>query len=320
VFIKPLLLLALSLSQEESTLQKMEKEIHAVVEKVRPSVVRIQSDSLTFSGVIYSIDGHVITDASGTEQASEIRVLVGDRTYAAERVDADKRTGVAVLKISAKELQPAAFSSDPSRTGTAGIVVGNAFGSASMSFGTIGAIGRSILVRGRKYENMFQMNAAVHPGDCGGFVADSSGRCLGLIHSAGLVESASGKTAPTPAFAVPAAWVKFSADRIIKHGRMVRGWLGASLLPLGEAARSQLGLDAGVGAEVAHVDHDSPAHRAGLALRDIVVSFEGELLRDLDALQWKIARIEKPTRVKLSFLRDHQLHNAETQIEIDPQK
>jgi S1-C subfamily serine protease len=320
VFFKPLLLIALSLSQEETTLQKLEKEISAVVEKVRPSVVRIQSDHLTFSGVVYSKDGHVLTDASGVEQAAEIHVLVGDRTYAAERVDADKRTGVAVLKISAKELKPALFSSGETRTGTTAIVVGNAFGPSSLSFGTIGAIGRSIMIKGRKYENMLQMSAPVHPGDCGGFVADSVGRCLGLIHSAGAVEAIDGKILPAPAFAVPAAWVKFSADRIIKYGHMVRGWLGASLLPLDEAARSQLGLEEGVGAEIARVDRDSPAARAGLALRDVVVSFEGELIRDLEALQWRIAGIESPTRVKLSFLRNRQLHHAETQIEIDPQK
>ena len=101
---------------------------------------------------------------------------------------------------------------------------------------------------------------------------------------------------------------------------MVRGWLGASLLPLGDATRAQLSLEPGSGAEVARVDRDSPASRAGLALRDVIVTFEGEAVRDLDALQWKIATFEKPTRVKLSFLRDRQLHDVEAQIEIDPQK
>ena len=114
--------------------------------------------------------------------------------------------------------------------------------------------------------------------------------------------------------------MKFSADRIIKHGRMVRGWLGASLLPLSDAARSQLGLEAGVGAEVARVERDSPARKAGLAARDILVSYDGEAVRDLDALQWKIAGVEEPTKVKIVFLRNRESRDAETQIELDPQK
>jgi len=306
---------------EESTLRKLEKEISAVVEKVRPSVVKVQADDLHFSGVIYTKDGHVITDASGIDQAVEIKVTVGDRAYAADRVDADRRTGIAVLKIGAKELMPATFSAETCKSGTSAIVVGNALGMPSCSsFCTIGGIGRSILVRGRKYENMLQMSAAVLPGDCGAFVADSAGKLLGLVHSAGAVEAGDEKLVPAPAFAVPAAWVKFSADRIIKHGRMVRGWLGASLLPLSDAARSQLGLEAGVGAEVARVENDSPARKAGLAARDILISYDGHPVRDLDALQWKIAGVEEPTKVKIVFLRNREARDAETQIELDPQK
>jgi S1-C subfamily serine protease len=322
VFPTTLLILSVLLSsQEESTLQKLDKDVSAVAEKVRTSVVRVQADDLNLSGVIYSKEGHVVTDASGIEQARELRVLVGERAYSADRVNADRRTGIAVLKIGAKELTPATVSPESCKTGSTAIVVGNAFGMPwTVTWGPIGGTGRSILVRGRKYENMLQMSLTVHPGDCGGFVADSAGRLIGLIHSAGAVEAGDDKVAPAPAFAVPAAWVKFSADRIIKHGHMVRGWLGASLLPLSDAVRAQLGLEPGVGAAVARVENDSPAKKAGLTVRDILLTFDGESVVDLDALQWKIARIEEPTKVKLTYLRERIARDAETQIELDPQK
>jgi len=309
------------LPQEESTLQKLDKDVSAVAEKVRISVVRVQADDVNLSGVIYSKEGHVVTDASGVERAVDLRVLIGDHAYSAERVDADRRTGIAVLKISAKELTPASISSETCKSGSTAIVVGNAFGMpATVTWGPIGGLGRSILVRGRKYENMLQMSLAVHPGDCGAFVSDSGGRLIGLIHSAGAVETGDDKTGPAPAFAVPAAWVKFSADRIIKHGHMVRGWLGASLLPLNDAVRSQLGLQAGVGAEVARVEKDSPAKKAGLVPRDILISFDGQSVGDLESLQWKIAKYEEPTKVKLVFLRERVSRDAETEIQLDPQK
>jgi S1-C subfamily serine protease len=75
-----------------------------------------------------------------------------------------------------------------------------------------------------------------------------------------------------------------------------------------------------VGAEVARVERDSPARKAGLAARDILVSYDGEAVRDLDALQWKIAGVEEPTKVKIVFLRNRESRDAETQIELDPQK
>ena len=109
-------------------------------------------------------------------------------------------------------------------------------------------------------------------------------------------------------------------DRIIKHGHMVRGWLGASLLPLSDAARSHLGLDAGVGAEVTRVERESPARKAGLAARDILLSFDGKSVSDLDALQWKIAAVEEPTKVRIVFLHNGETKTVDTQIELDPQK
>ena len=118
MFCHPAILLILGLypwqGGEESTLRKLEKEISAVVEKVRPSVVKVQADELMFSGVIYTKDGHVVTDASGIDHALEIKVTVGERSYVADRVDADRRTGIAVLKIGAKELMPATFSPESS--------------------------------------------------------------------------------------------------------------------------------------------------------------------------------------------------------------
>jgi len=75
-----------------------------------------------------------------------------------------------------------------------------------------------------------------------------------------------------------------------------------------------------VGAEVARVDRDSPAAKAGLGTRDILLSLGGEIVKDLEALQWKVARIDTPTTMKVSFLHNRERCDAETQIELDPQK
>ena len=340
------ILLVLSLSQD-STIEKVEREIVAVIEKVRPSVVQVTAsfaiepgttvESLSFSGVVYSDKGHVVTDASGLERAAEVSIRAGGKTFKARHIASDRRTGVAVLHAEATGLAPAAFSEQACRPGATAIAVGNAFGMrGSAAVGTVSGVGRTIVVGSRTYDDMIQVSTAVHPGDCGGLVVDAKGGLIGLVHSAYAAEGAEGlnllelfgkkakdlvPAAPaTVGFATPAAWVKFSADRIIRHGRMVRGWVGMTAKPLDEASRMQLGLGEGEGAVVTRVERDGPARRAGVAVKDILLEFDGEAVKDLDALQWKIARAEEPRKVKAVLLRNSRRDSVDVSIEIEPQK
>ncbi len=349
VFLVSLMSLAAPRGQEESTLQKMEREVTSIVQKVRPWLVQVTAafeapgaarEPLRFSGVVYSKDGYVVTDAGGVEAAAEIRVVAGDRAFPARHVASDRRSGVAVLKVQAEDLRPALFAGAPCRPGAWIVAVGNAYGmKSSVSVGTVGGTGRSVLVAGRKYEDMVQMSAAIHPGDCGGIVADSSGRLVGMIHSVCPAEPAGkdgalgllqlfGKDIPSlqPAgaspisFATPAEGIRFAADRIIKHRRMVRGWLGVTVRPPDEAVRAQLGLPEGVGAEIVRVEPDSPARKARLLSRDILVEFDGEPVRDIDALKRKVASYEQPAKARAAVLRHGERREVEIQIEIDPQR
>ena len=334
--------------REESTLQKMEREITSIAEKVRPWLVRVAvtreaaeaAEPIQFSGVVYSKDGYVVTDAGGIEAASEIRVSAGERAFAARHVASDRRTGVAVLKVQADDLSPALFAENPCKPGAWVIALGNAYGmNASVSVGTVGGVGRAVAVGGRKYEDMIQMSAAVHPGDCGGIVADSSGKLVGVIHSVCPADSAEkdgalgllqlfGKDVPSLeprgpspiSFATPAESVRFAADRIIRHRRMVRGWLGVAVRPPDEATRAQLGLPAGAGAEIVRVEPDSPARRARLLSRDILLEFEGEPVRDIDALRKRVAAYEQPAKARVALLRHGERREVDVQIELDPQK
>ncbi len=335
---------------EESTLRRLERDITAVVERVRPSVVQVtarfdvvpslKTEPLAFSGVVYSRDGYVVTDASAVEStseqiASEIEVRVGDRVYAAEHVSSDRRTGVAVLRIAAKDLTPAVFADAPPLPGAFAITVGNAFGvRGSISVGTVSGFSRCIVVGGRRYEDMIQMSVPVHPGDCGGFVADSQGRLLGLAHSAsasgsgasspGLLEffgKGPRETAPAGAvpasFATPAEGVKFAADRIIKHGRMVRGRLGVTVRPLDEGTRAALRLGEGVGVRIVAVDGEGPAGLARLAPDDILVEFDGAAVKDIPSLQKRVAGFEKPSRVRVVVFRSGERRELDVEIQVE---
>ena len=341
-----MLLLAAALALQsspsgETTLQRLEREVAALVDKVRPSVVQVTSvyavapsdarESLTFSGIVYSPEGHVVTDATGVERAFEIRVRCGERQWTARLLGSDRRTGVAVLKVDASGLTPAVFADGCPRPGAPAVAVGNALGLwGSAAMGTIAGAGRSILVNGRRYEGMIQVALALQPGDCGGALADAQGRLVGILHSAlgaadaglrdVLAAQARDGGGPATGFAVPAEWVRFSADRIVKHGRMVRGWMGWSARPLDAERRRKAGLDAGVGIEILRVEPDGPAGKSGILPGDVVVEFDDEPVRDLDALRWAVARVETPRRAKLAVVRGAERRSVDVLIEIDPQR
>jgi S1-C subfamily serine protease len=194
------------------------------------------------------------------------------------------------------------------------LVLGHSYGApGSVSLGSVAGCGRPVIVEGRKVENLLQLHAAAQPGDGGALVADSAGRLLGMLHSA-----ASGE--PAMAYAVPVDWVRFSAERIIRHGRMVRGWIGASLMKPGETVREALRLGPGHGAEVARVERGSPARRAGLEAGDVLLEFDGAPVGDLEALQWRVVRYETPGRVRIAFVRERERREADLAVELEPQE
>lgn len=305
---------------DDSTLRRFERDIAAVVEKVRPSVVRVtamlDADPLfgprrrLLSGVVYGADGHVVTEASGVEGAEELSVEAAGGVFRARHVASDRRTGVAVLQVSARGLVPATLASEPCKPGGILVAVGYPLGTPGASFGSVAGLGRSILVGGQRYDDMIQMTAPVHPGDCGGFAADAAGRLVGLVHSVYGTESGR-VSVPAVGFAVPAEWVKFSADRIIKHGRMVRGWLGMTVRAAGRPEG---------GVRILRVDPDGPAARAGLAPEDVLLTFGGRPVRDPAELHWTVARFEEPARVQVEVLRGEERVELDVRVEIDPQK
>jgi serine protease Do len=316
---------------EESTLGKLEDDLSSAIEQARRSVVLItvrlapQADqppeSRTFSGVVYSADGYVVTDSGGVEAAREIRVQWGDRIARGEHVASDRHTGVAVLKVDARGLTPAAFADGRCAPGTCAITVGNGLGlRGAASFGFVSGVERTIVSGGRSYEDLIQMTTAVHPGDGGGFVGDSAGRFIGMVHSVWTGKDPAPAPQACVSFAVPAEWVRFAADRIIKHRRMVRGWIGLTVRALDAAVRDHLGLAEGEGAEVVRVEKGGPADRGALQARDVLVELDGEAVRDLGALHRKIVRVEKPTRMRFAFLRDRERREAEVEVELAPER
>src|ERR671936_121460 len=139
------------------------------------------------SAVAVTADGFLLTSAhvvAGTDRG--IATLVDGRELDIEIVGADPLSDLAVIRASGRDLVAATLG-DASRlrVGQLVVAIGNPLDFAgSLTAGVVSAVGRSLPARSgsvtRLVENVIQTDAALHPGNSGGALADSRGRVVGI--------------------------------------------------------------------------------------------------------------------------------------------
>ena len=248
-----------------------------LVSRTMAAIVTIVSskDNLG-SGVIVSPQGHILTNLHVVEGASQIKVFLSDnREFHARLLGSDPKTDIAVLKIDVAAPPVLALGNSSSvRTGDFVLAMGAPFGlRQSVTMGIISATGRGGLGV-QDYEDFIQTDAVINFGSSGGALINMHGELIG-ISTAGRSEYRG------VGFAVPIDMVRSVMDQILKHGRVIRAWLGATVQPLDAATAKAFGLPAeSRGALVADVPAGSPAYRAGLLAGDIITEVNGKSVRD----------------------------------------
>jgi len=183
------------------------------------------------SGVIVSPDGYVLTANHVVSGAEEIMVGLGIelRKYKARKVGTDPGTDVALLKIDEKNLPAITFAdSEKARAGDIVLAIGNPFGlRQTVTMGIISAVGRGG-VGIVDYENFIQTDAAINMGNSGGALVDTEGRLLGINTA---IFSRSGGSQGV-GFAIPANLARDVMQSLREKGRVVRGYIGASVQTL----------------------------------------------------------------------------------------
>jgi serine protease Do len=90
----------------------------------------------------------------------------------------------------------------------------------------------------------------------------------------------------------------------VKHGKVVRGYLGVGAQDLTPALAESLGLKAKRGALVSDVQPDSPASKGGLKNGDVITSVNGQPIEDANKLTFSIGAISPGTKLDLEVVRD----------------
>ncbi len=253
------------------------------------------------SGFILDTDGYIITNNHVVEDASEVKVQLGDkREFEATVIGTDPQTDLALLKIEAGSTLPSVTlgDSDAIRVGDDVIAVGNPFGlGGTVTRGIVSAIGRDI--NAGPYVDFIQTDAAINRGNSGGPLFDLEGRVVG-VNSA--IYSPNGGSVGV-GFAIPSNIVKTVVAELKDDGSVDRGWLGVAIQTVTPEIAAALGLDEPKGALVANVSADGPSNGV-LKTGDVILSFDGKPVRESRELPRLVGSTAAGSEVDVTVLRD----------------
>jgi S1-C subfamily serine protease len=299
------------------------RAVVAVVESVGPAIVSISIGKETpgsgfepegaGSGFVLTPDGYILTNSHVVSKAGSIETQFTDgRRLRAALVGDDPSTDLAVVRVDGPGL-PYASLGDSARlqVGQLVIAMGNPLGfQSTVSTGVVSAVGRSLRSReGRLIENVVQHTAPLNPGNSGGPLLDARGRVMGV--NTAIIAQAQGI-----GFAIPANTARQIVTQLLTQGRVRRGYLGlvGFRRKLDRRLVRFFKLAGNSGLEVASLDPNGPARRAGLLPGDVIVGADSREIGSVDDLfrllgDWPIG---KPLLLRVIRL------NKRLDIEVSP--
>ncbi len=273
------------------------------------------------SGVIVAKNGIIVTNNHVVKDADNIKVrLLDGREFDAKVKGTDPRTDLAVITIDADNLPPIKFgNSENQRVGDWVLAIGSPLNPQlehTVTSGIISAKGRSG-VGLSYYEDYIQTDAAINPGNSGGALVNLKGELIG-INSA--IATQTGGFMGI-GFAIPSNLVRKVMDDLIEKGKVVRGWLGVGIQNVTPQLAEAMNLSTPQGVLVTSVQKKSPAEKAGLKAEDVIMSFNGEEVRNSAELSTKVAGTSPGTDITLGVLRDGKEKTIDVKLgELTPEK
>ena len=270
------------------------------------------------SGVIVSPDGYIVTNNHVVADAVDVEVVLADRRqYKGKVVAGDPKTDVAVVKIQATNLPSAVWGdSNQLAVGDFVLAIGNPLGlSRTVTFGIVSAVGRAD-VGVADFEDFVQTDAPINPGNSGGALVNIHGELVGINTA---IASPTGGNVGV-GFAIPSNMARAAMQSLIKTGRMVRGFLGASTQDVSPSLGKIFHLPDVKGAIVTDVQPKGSAERAGLRRGDVVVRFDGRDVMDSGQFRNLIAQSPIGSKHRLDLIRDGKRYQADLAIQEAPRE
>ncbi len=269
------------------------------------------------SGFIIHPDGYILTNFHVIDHAASITVRLSDgKELDAVVIGVDPATDLALMRVDVDEDLPAIRlgKSVDSRPGDFVVAIGNPMGlNHSVTAGIISAVGRRDLpIEGQnQHGNFIQTDAPINPGNSGGPLINMNGEVIGI-------NTAINRHGQGISFAIPIDMVKTLLPQLEEQGYVIRSWLGVRIQPLDPLLARSFDRDDEKGALVTEILSDSPASRAGIQEKDIILAVNSEPLKESDLLPWLVSTTPDGTRLTLQILRDGELIDLQVAVEAVP--
>jgi len=252
------------------------------------------------SGFIINKGGYILTNNHVVEGADEIKVRLADkREFGAKVIGKDPKTDIALIKINSEGDLPVAIlgDSDKIEIGEWVMAIGNPFGFGhTVTKGIISAKARVIGMG--PYDNFIQTDAPINQGNSGGPLFNGKEEVVGI----------SAAIAALPAqgigFAIPINMAKEVLPQLKDKGKVTRGWLGVEIQAVTPELAEALDLKEPKGALVAKVLKDSPADKAGIKQKDVVVEFNGKKVGEYHDLPSIVAMTHVGSDAEVKLIRE----------------
>jgi serine protease Do len=319
----PLLAVGSVLSSE---LDRLEGDIKTLYDKVSPSIVSVHygtngDDDFVGTGIVLDTKGHIVTIKRFISDDTIWVETDGGERFGAELVGSDSETGIAVLKV-AKSLRAANVC--PIRELVPGdllFVIGN-------SFGITNGISLGIFSGKREGDEFLQMGNAVLPGNTGAGVFNSKGELVGIVSFA--LQSAFLYNVPEmkpfvekeveiriapksnlsgsdgPGVIIPCERMKELSNEVIMYGKVERGWIGVFIKEQDERIM------------VSGLVDNGPAQAAGVKQNDIILTFDGKGVEELQEFVKTVKETNPGSKVKMVLERDGKKIAVDVQVASRP--
>jgi len=323
--------------------------ISEIAAKVGPSVVSIDVTTQTTersvfgnrqseqqgagTGVIISQDGVIVTNRHVVPAgATSVSVTLSDGTTF-DDVDIIGRTAsndpldIAFVKIKdtkgVKLTSATIGDSSAMKVGGRVIAIGNALGQFqnTVTSGILSGYGREVEASDgnttESLQNLFQTDAAINPGNSGGPLVNLTGEVIGI--------NVAVADASNIGFAIPINDVKGLIASVQKNGKLERPYLGVRYVSLTDDLAYYYNLDTKRGAYIApsqngqsSVISGSPADRAGLKEKDIIVAINGTAIDEKNSLVSALGKFSVGDTVELKIIRDGKEQTIKLKLEAAP--
>ena len=252
------------------------------------------------SGFIIDKQGYILTNNHVVEGTDEIKVKLADDTeIKAKIVGRDPKSDLALIRIKTDHpLKPLPLGdSDKLEVGDWVLAIGNPFGLGNtVTAGIVSAKYRHI--GARSYDNFIQTDAPINPGNSGGPLLNTAGEVIGINTA---IYTQSGGSIGI-GFAIPINIAKKLLPQL-KKGKVERGWLGVMIQKITPELKKKLHLKTEHGALVADVTPGGPAAKAGIKRGDVIVSYDGKPIKEMNDLPYLVGTTPVGKVVEVEVIR-----------------